>query len=1385
MNPTPRPTLRSTAFTPTAQALPLRSWAGLRAALLMAGLLLGLLWTSLALAQDAPDPAPPAEGQESLILPGGPSFNQLPPGGQVVEAADLPAWVERLQAQAERGQIRQDGPAAVVRKSANTGYADGEARNGEFITYTIVITNNSPISITGLTLVDVLPRGSFQSIRCIPDTCQRINETVEIPEPLGGTIIVTETRQLSWDLPNLPQGGSLTRRFTAQLVGQSDGSSIKNQAFLAYFLGNQELGASSNETQTTVRVITEQGVGATLSRVPNWFSGDRGGTISLAWGDFDRDGYLDLALASSTGTTVYRNQNGRLVRFWQNPRRAFGAVWGDFNGDGQLELFTVGDGEQNQVATNYFYRLEENAFQESGRITSTNQLVRAIAGDFTGDGSLDLVVSTNAINAPCPVMLYRNDGAGNFSYTPPAGNALNDCISRRATAALSAADANNNGRLDLALGIFPNSLQMLFNNGSGNFRAQPPVTVDSSISFLPYDMRWGDFDGDGYLDLAAAYPLLRQVRIYRNVPAVNGGRVFQQVAEIRTERFLTPLSVDWGDFTGDGRLDLAVADTAVKIYSRIGGEFVLQQNLTTENLGGQIWRVRGVDVDNDGDADLSLTDRNGPSLLFSSFSPRLGDRLIGVPADSTRNEAPSSSVAWADINGDGALDLIYGGGPSEAGAAGLSVRIFPNSQGVFDRGGEINFEGFGPHPIAIGDMNGDGTLELAIGADDRIAIYRAGEFNTAAWSYNTTSRVTALAWGDYDDDQDLDLLVTTANGTIMLFCNALRQSSTVDTCAGSGPLQLSAQPIWQTQVSGRPTALAWADVNRNYYLDFAVGVDGGPNRIFLNDRRLSVNRNSFTLSSWSPAPNTTRAIAWGDYDGDGDLDLVVGNFGAANQIYENRSSGPGVFDFPNQPIWVSATTSRTTSLAWGDYDGDGDLDLAVGNLGEADQVYVNRRDPNSPTNVPQLFWVWSSPEQQQTTGVAWGDVDRDGDLDLAVSQRGGGINGYYANNLINPTHLRDEYASSLTLPQSPIYLSVRRPGSSLAADLYSVPRVFSGPQQPVVTIPVRVYDASGGRNIPGSNLPGRVLSLGDFRFEYSLSGGGPWRTATPASAMNPSQTITPTRLGTSFNFLWDARADQAISDNVRFRVRVVQPHGLQDSRQGETSATSLPFRVRGTSCVWPSQLGMRMDPMTIQPEEVTTFLAFVVQGTGMMTFRWDMGDGTQLIGQRVTHNYVMDGIYTVRLTVTGENCPIGRSLTLEYPVTVGDGEPASRLFMPLISRSGSSALRLSDPVPDQATHPTGPDFALTLSASGQPTLEWAVQSGEAGSPVAGYQVYRVDGDGEMIRVASLPGSVTRLVDSQAPVCGSSYWVSVVDGAGQEWASSESYMLPGCDDEATR
>ncbi|MEP7356926.1 MAG: FG-GAP-like repeat-containing protein, partial [Anaerolineales bacterium] len=766
-----------------------------------------------------------------------------------------------------------------------------------------------------------------------------------------------------------------------------------------------------------------------------------------------------------------------------------------------------------------------------------------------------------------------------------------------------------------------------------------------------------------------AFPLQKEARIYRNL----GGGVFDSPVELfRTTKFLSPLSVDWGDFNGDGQLDLAVADETPKIYLNNLGTFDQSNPLQAETVTGQVWSMRAATADLGGNLSLALTNRDAPSLLFSGFAPHLASSL--TPVDSK----PAGSLAWGDADKNGTMDLLLGAGPSPA----QGTQLYYNNGGQYPTKLSIS-SGLGPQSVAFGDVNGDGRLDIAVGTAVENRLYLAGH-NVPDWTASAPNFPThQVAFIDANSDGKLDLLAGANGAGVALYLNT-----------GS---MLASTPVFVTAEPGNVRAIAVADYNQDFYLDFAVAFYNQPVRLYRNN-----HNNTFT-SVWDSGTHLqTTSLAWADYNHDGYADLAVGNFEQGTQVYENLN---GSLPANHQPIWTSPTAYRTTSIAWGDWDYDGYADLAIGNDNQPTQVFGNFA---SSVGLPRLFWLWSSDDAYQTTGMAWGDYDGDGDLDLGLSQKGsGGSSGFYKNGNITPSHLNNSFVPTLALPNNPSYVAIQRPGQTADGYLYSTSELLGGPAQPTVTVHYTLYDPDGSRKSVDLDAAGN--NIAKTVFEFSLDGGSTWKTASAAAGWPGAATAT-SRLGQDATFAWDIVKDQAISDDARFRVRIVPGIPAGPVQRASTTAVSPPFRVRGVTCGWPDNPTFSVSPSTLPIGTTGTFVGAISNGAGQVTFRWNFGDGSpEVLGQVAQHAYTNNGTFDVTLTVTGQPCPKNREVIAVKPVIAGTGQANTRLYLPVLTNlgandlaaAGASLLMGASSPPVNAPQQPAPSGGATGAARGQ------------------------------------------------------------------------------------
>ncbi|MFP6644190.1 MAG: VCBS repeat-containing protein, partial [Candidatus Latescibacterota bacterium] len=142
-------------------------------------------------------------------------------------------------------------------------------------------------------------------------------------------------------------------------------------------------------------------------------------------------------------------------------------------------------------------------------------------------------------------------------------------------------------------------------------------------------------------------------------------------------------------------------------------------------------------------------------------------------------------------------------------------------------------------------------------------------------------------------------------------------------------------------------------------------------------------------------------LAWGDYDGDGDVDLYVTNWGAAIQVPPNRLFRNDLVDGTPAMVDVAADLGvdndrNSVAAAWADYDNDGDLDLYVADFFEQDFLYQGDGG-QSFTEIGRARAMVNTEKRGSVFSVGWGDYDNDGFLDIYLGKY------YYDNELYHNT----------------------------------------------------------------------------------------------------------------------------------------------------------------------------------------------------------------------------------------------------------------------------------------------------------------------------------------------------------------------------------------------
>ncbi len=537
-------------------------------------------------------------------------------------------------------------------------------------------------------------------------------------------------------------------------------------------------------------------------------------------------------------------------------------------------------------------------------------------GDLDGDGDVDLAAAvTDAVE------IFDNDGRGLFA----------ERISISFPGAAETGTGDFDGDLDVDVFVRGRigGSAVLFNGGDGSFA--PGDSFDANV----WDFVEADIEGDGDLDVVGPTDSAEIL--------INDGTGIFSVTPIDAGDSARAIAV--ADFDRDGALDVGVLNdhrtVGVLLGDRLGG-FGPREEI---GRGDWLWAIRAEDLGADGDADLVVAGGEDLLVLQNDGAGALGpSRLHVAGADDTA--LWFRTVDGADLDGDGFPEIVAS---NEATPELVVTRSRGDGSLAATRvlASDDDTRGF-----VIADLDADGDPDLATAGYD--ALHVSIHLGDGGGRFETVSTVDvehspgAIVAADMDGDGDVDLATL----------NRSRRELTVLWNDGAARFEME---HFDGGAEGR---LATADLDANGAADIVVS--GG------HEVQVLLATAGSGMKGPTAFPTPAYAMAFGDIDEDGDLDLV------SNALKDGAwfvpGDGAGGFGTA-RPV---QTERGSIAVAVGDVDGDGHLDIVAGSQADRQVMLLRGQGDgsfDSPVDLGEVGYF---------ADVSLADADDDGDLDVAA-----------------------------------------------------------------------------------------------------------------------------------------------------------------------------------------------------------------------------------------------------------------------------------------------------------------------------------------------------------------------------------------------------------------
>ena len=596
-------------------------------------------------------------------------------------------------------------------------------------------------------------------------------------------------------------------------------------------------------------------------------------------------------------------------------------------------------------------------------------------GDFDGDGLNDLFAGLSTSVGGGRVSVLQSQGAAGFVVVPGGGVATPAPVRD-----LAVVDIDRDGVLDLlvAHGVTVDVFLANGDRSSGNPTGTFSLTDSRSFQSPVASLQVANFDNNGVPDLVVVEEVGAADRRITAIRGSQTGSLQNTLTTLPPEAFEAALVLD---ADGDSISDVVTTGSATVLRA---GSALLQSQA---QIGGAGVTLAAADVDLDGLSDL----------LVGEASPSAGARLLqnvgnGNFTDRGRGALPAAvqGLLVEDFDGDRLTDVL------SLSASSFDLLPATDSGAALGLGTSSAVAAGDGVDGAAWDFDGDRITDFVVAdaASDQVRVFRGGgvvrvgdgAFGPVENVEVNTARPFALSLTDLDYDRIPDIGATSQNPNLfMRYGNAGSR--------GQGDAVFSEDV--QIATNTRTQAIKAGDLNRDGVMDVVVvefnsGATVGGLRLLLGDGSGGYTSTTIGL------PVQPRDCVIADVNVDGLPDVVVNHLrdGSASPVVPSRltflvntGNASAPFSNPPNPELVFASES-VLAMTSGDFDGDGDPDLAVADVNGGTYAIVENTD-----RTPAGFTVgaWQATSQQvaaadrRPTSFWTGDFNGDGAVDLVVA----------------------------------------------------------------------------------------------------------------------------------------------------------------------------------------------------------------------------------------------------------------------------------------------------------------------------------------------------------------------------------------------------------------